>query len=37
MSFQDKSSWRSNCGTTFTFTDGEQKFFVSKGFASEPE
>ena len=36
MSFQDKSIQCSDCGTTFTFTAGEQEFFASKGFANEP-
>jgi len=36
MSFQDKSIQCSDCGTTFTFSAGEQEFFQSKGFANEP-
>jgi hypothetical protein len=37
MSFQDKSMKCSDCGTTFTFTSGEQEFFASKGFTNEPK
>jgi len=37
MSFGDKSIQCSDCGTTFNFTAGEQKFFASKGFTSEPK
>jgi N-acetylglutamate synthase-like GNAT family acetyltransferase len=36
MSFLDKSIKCSDCGTTFTFTSGEQEFFASKGFTNEP-
>jgi len=36
MSFQDKSIQCPDCGTTFTFTAGEQKFFASKGLTNEP-
>jgi len=36
MSFVDKSILCSDCGTTFTFTAGEQEFFASKGFTNEP-
>jgi len=36
MSFQDKSIRCSDCGTTFTFSSGEQEFFQSKGFTNEP-
>ncbi len=36
MSFQDKSLRCSDCGTTFTFSCGEQEFFQSKGFTNEP-
>jgi len=36
MSFQDKSIQCSDCGTTFTFSAGEQEFFASKGFTNEP-
>ena len=37
MSFQDKSIQCSDCGTTFTFSAGEQEFFQSKGFTNEPK
>jgi hypothetical protein len=37
MSFQDKSIQCSDCGTTFTFTAGEQEFYQSKGFTNEPK
>ena len=37
MSFEDKSMKCSDCGTTFTFTSGEQEFFASKGFTNEPK
>jgi len=37
MSFEDKSLQCSDCGTTFTFTTGEQEFFISKGFTNEPK
>ena len=36
MSFQDKPIRCSDCGTTFTFTSGEQEFYQSKGFDNEP-
>ncbi len=36
MSFQDKSIRCSDCGTTFTFSSGEQEFFQSKGYTNEP-
>ena len=36
MSFSDKSIQCSDCGTTFTFSAGEQEFFASKGFTNEP-
>jgi len=36
VSFQDKSIQCSDCGTTFTFTAGEQKYFASKGLTNEP-
>ncbi len=36
MSFQDKSIQCSDCGTTFTFSTGEQEFFQAKGFTNEP-
>jgi len=37
MSFQDKSIQCSDCGTTFTFSAGEQEFFQSKGYTNEPK
>ena len=37
MSFEDKSLQCSDCGTTFTFSAGEQEFFQSKGFTNEPK
>ncbi len=37
MSFQDKSIRCSDCGTTFTFSSGEQEFFQSKGYTNEPK
>ena len=37
MSFEDKSIRCSDCGTSFTFTAGEQEFFSSKGFTNEPK
>ena len=36
MSFGDKSIQCSVCGTTFTFSAGERKFFASKNFTNEP-
>jgi hypothetical protein len=36
VGFQDKSIQCSDCGTTFTFSAGEQKFFTSKGLTNEP-
>ena len=36
MSFQDKSLRCSDCGTTFTFSAGEQEFFQTKGYTNEP-
>ena len=37
MTYQEKSITCSDCGTTFTFTAGEQEFFASKGFTNEPK
>ena len=37
MSFEDKSIQCSDCGTTFTFSAGEQEFFASKGYTNEPK
>jgi len=36
MIFQDKTLQCSDCGTTFTFTAGQQEFFASKGLTNEP-
>ncbi len=36
MNFEDKSIQCSDCGTTFTFSAGEQEFFQTKGFTNEP-
>lgn len=37
MVFQDKSICCSDCGATFAFNGGEQYFFASKRFGSEPK
>jgi CxxC-x17-CxxC domain-containing protein len=37
MSFQDKSLQCSDCRAAFTFSAGEQEFFQSKGYTSEPK
>jgi hypothetical protein len=37
MSLQDKSIHCSDCGSTFTFSAGEQEFFRTKGFTEEPK
>ena len=37
MSFQDKSIQCFDCGTTFTFSAGEQEQFASKGYTNEPK
>jgi hypothetical protein len=37
MSFTDKSILCPDCGTTFTFTAGEQEFYASKGFTNDPK
>jgi len=37
MSYQDKSIQCSDCGSTFTFSAGEQEFYQSKGFTNEPK
>jgi hypothetical protein len=37
MSFQNKSIQCSDCGTTFSFSAGEQEFFASKGFTNDPK
>lgn len=36
MDFQDKSLRCSDSGFTFTFTGGEQEFYQTNGFNSEP-
>lgn len=36
MAYTDKTLTCSDCGTTFTFTAGEQEFHASKGFTNEP-
>ena len=36
MAISDKSLTCVECGTSFTFTVGEQEFFASKGFTNEP-
>jgi CxxC-x17-CxxC domain-containing protein len=37
MSFQDKSLQCADCGTTFTFSAGEQELFQSRGYTNEPK
>ena len=37
MSFQDKSIQCSDCGTTFTFSAGEQEQFASRGYTNDPK
>ncbi len=37
MSYSDKSILCPDCGTTFTFTSGEQEFFATKGYTNEPK
>ncbi|MFC2059049.1 zinc-ribbon domain containing protein [Chloroflexota bacterium] len=36
MAYVDKSLRCSDCGADFSFTEGEQEFFASKGFVNEP-
>ncbi len=36
MSFVDKTLTCRDCGTSFTFTTGEQEFHAQKGFTNEP-
>ena len=36
MEFQDKNLTCTDCGTSFVFTAGEQRFYQEKGFAHEP-
>ena len=37
MSYQDKQITCSDCGTTFTFSAGEQESFASRGYTNEPK
>ena len=37
MSYEDKSLQCSDCGTTFTFSAGEQEQFASRGYTNEPK
>ena len=37
MSFQDKSIQCFDCGTTFTFSAGEQEQFASRGYSNYPK
>lgn len=37
MSFQDKVLQCSDCGQEFTFTAGEQEFYVSRNLQNEPK
>lgn len=36
MSYADKTLTCQDCGTSFTFTSGEQEFYAQKGFTNEP-
>ena len=36
MSFEDKTLQCSDCGQEFTFTAGEQEFYLSRGLRNEP-
>jgi CxxC-x17-CxxC domain-containing protein len=36
MSFADRTLTCRDCGTSFTFTAGEQEFHAQKGFTNEP-
>jgi len=36
MNFADKTLTCRDCGTSFTFTAGEQEFHAQKGFTNEP-
>jgi len=36
MAFQDKTLVCRDCGREFTFTAGEQEFYLSRGLESEP-
>jgi len=37
MNFEDKSLQCSDCGTTFTFSAGEQEQFASRGYTNDPK
>ncbi|MCZ6534715.1 MAG: zinc-ribbon domain containing protein [Chloroflexi bacterium] len=37
MELADKTLNCSDCGSSFTFTAGEQEFFASRGFTNEPK
>ena len=37
MTYTDKSLQCADCGTTFTFTAGEQEFYSTKGLVNEPK
>jgi CxxC-x17-CxxC domain-containing protein len=34
--YTDESLTCTDCGTSFTFTSGEQEFFAAKGFTNKP-
>ncbi len=36
LTYADKTLTCRDCGNSFTFTAGEQEFFVQKGFTNEP-
>ncbi len=35
--YQDKAILCKDCGSEFTFTEGEQQFYAEKGFENEPK
>ena len=37
MALEDKTLECMECGSSFTFTAGEQEFFASKGYTNEPK
>jgi hypothetical protein len=37
MTFDEKTIQCSDCGASFTFTAGEQEFYKTKGFTSDPK
>ena len=37
MSYQDKSIQCFDCGTTFTFSAGEQEEYASRGYTNDPK